>query len=77
MVWVVIGHSYQTAGAFMDNFAEMSAQLQASFLALPITNFTLSVDTFFVISGCLTAFNWFRANANVPKRMLLHTALRK
>lgn len=25
-----------------------------------ITNFTLSVDVFLTLSGCLTAYSWFR-----------------
>jgi hypothetical protein len=46
--------------AFLDNFSDMSTQLQNSFPVLIITNFTLAVDIFFLLSGTLTAFAWFR-----------------
>ncbi len=43
-----------------DNVDEFKDDLVNSFFNQWITNFTLSVDVFLTLSGCLTAYTWFR-----------------
>lgn len=44
----------------MQNVNEYKDDMVNSFFNQWITNFTLSVDTFFVLSATLTAYIWFK-----------------
>ncbi|KAI6198377.1 Nose resistant to fluoxetine protein 6 [Aphelenchoides fujianensis] len=46
--------------AFIENVDEFKDDLVDNFWNQWITNFTLSVDVFLTLSGCLTAFSWFK-----------------
>lgn len=46
--------------AYLDNVQEYKDDMVDHFYNQWITNFTLSVDTFFVLSATLTAFTWFK-----------------
>uniref|UniRef100_A0A183BMS4 Acyl_transf_3 domain-containing protein n=1 Tax=Globodera pallida TaxID=36090 RepID=A0A183BMS4_GLOPA len=60
MVWTLIGHSFIFVQAFLSNVDEFKDDLVDNFWNQWITNFTLSVDVFLVLSGTLTAYSWFR-----------------
>ncbi|XP_041479403.1 nose resistant to fluoxetine protein 6-like [Lytechinus variegatus] len=55
MFWVILGHSFSFYLGRLDNFSELFEEMQ-SFGYLAIVNSTYSVDTFFVLSGFLTAY---------------------
>uniref|UniRef100_A0AAF5Q6L7 Acyltransferase n=2 Tax=Wuchereria bancrofti TaxID=6293 RepID=A0AAF5Q6L7_WUCBA len=59
MVWTVIGHSFIFVQAYLDNVEEYKDDMVDHFYNQWITNFTLGVDTFLVLSATLTAFTWF------------------
>lgn len=46
--------------AYLKNVEEFKDDMVNNFENQWITNFTLSVDTFFVLSATLTAFTWFK-----------------
>uniref|UniRef100_A0A915DY07 Acyltransferase 3 domain-containing protein n=1 Tax=Ditylenchus dipsaci TaxID=166011 RepID=A0A915DY07_9BILA len=60
MAWTLIGHSFIFVQAFLQNVDEFKDDLVDNFWNQWITNFTLSVDVFLTLSGCLTAYTWFR-----------------
>lgn len=60
MVWTLIGHSFIFVQAFLANVEDFKADLVNNFWNQWITNFTLSVDVFLLLSGTLTAYTWFR-----------------
>ncbi|KAL3097359.1 hypothetical protein niasHS_003807 [Heterodera schachtii] len=60
MVWTLVGHSFIFIQAFLSNVDEFKDDLVDHFWNQWITNFTLSVDVFLVLSGTLTAYSWFR-----------------
>ncbi|KAI6217047.1 Acyltransferase 3 domain-containing protein [Aphelenchoides fujianensis] len=60
MCWTVIGHSFYIFQSFVLNVEEFRTELIDNFWNQWITNFTLSVDVFFVLSGTLTAYSWFK-----------------
>ncbi|VDM99374.1 unnamed protein product, partial [Thelazia callipaeda] len=60
MVWTVIGHSFIFVQAYLDNVDEFKDDMVNHFYNQWITNFTLSVDTFLVLSATLTSFTWFK-----------------
>ncbi|VDD89281.1 unnamed protein product [Enterobius vermicularis] len=60
MAWTLIGHSFIFVQAYMQNVNEYKDDMVNSFFNQWITNFTLSVDTFFVLSATLTAYIWFK-----------------
>uniref|UniRef100_A0A9J2P0Z0 Acyltransferase 3 domain-containing protein n=2 Tax=Ascaris TaxID=6251 RepID=A0A9J2P0Z0_ASCLU len=60
MVWTLVGHSFIFVQAYLENVQDFKDDMVDNFYNQWITNFTLSVDTFFVLSATLTAFTWFR-----------------
>lgn len=44
----------------MSNVQDLRDDLSNGLFNLTITNFTLSVDTFFVLSATLTSYSWFQ-----------------
>uniref|UniRef100_A0A914WRK0 Acyltransferase 3 domain-containing protein n=1 Tax=Plectus sambesii TaxID=2011161 RepID=A0A914WRK0_9BILA len=60
MVWTVVGHSFVFYQAFVENVEEFKTDMTSHFFNQWINNFTLSVDTFLVLSGTLTAYSWFQ-----------------
>lgn len=60
MVWTVVGHSFVFFQAFVENVEEYKNDMTSYFFNQWINNFTLSVDTFLVLSGTLTAYSWFQ-----------------
>ncbi|CAF1378949.1 unnamed protein product, partial [Didymodactylos carnosus] len=54
LLWVIFGHTYVFGFFYTDNIAQIFSWTQ-QFLFQLITNAVFSVDTFFVISGFLTA----------------------
>ncbi|KAF7635172.1 Acyl_transf_3 domain-containing protein [Meloidogyne graminicola] len=60
MCWTLIGHSFIFVQAFLINVDDLKDELVDHFWNQWITNFTLSVDVFFVLSGTLTSYSWFR-----------------
>ncbi|TMS34744.1 hypothetical protein L596_002274 [Steinernema carpocapsae] len=60
MVWTLVGHSFIFVQAYLENVDEYKDDLVDNFWNQWITNFTLSVDAFLTLSGCLTAYSWFR-----------------
>ncbi|CAD5213208.1 unnamed protein product [Bursaphelenchus okinawaensis] len=60
MVWTLVGHSFIFVQAFIENVDDFKADLVDNFWNQIITNFTLSVDVFLVLSGTLTAYSWFK-----------------
>ncbi|KAI1727860.1 acyltransferase family domain-containing protein [Ditylenchus destructor] len=60
MAWTLVGHSFIFVQAFLENVDAFKDDLVDNFWNQWITNFTLSVDVFLTLSGCLTAYTWFR-----------------
>ncbi|PAV87480.1 hypothetical protein WR25_18616 [Diploscapter pachys] len=60
MVWTLIGHSFIFIQAYLENVEEFKDTMANSFWNQWITNFTLSVDTFFVLGGTVLSYSWFR-----------------
>nr|CAD2182807.1 unnamed protein product [Meloidogyne enterolobii] len=60
MCWTLVGHSFIFVQAFLSNVDELKNELVDHFWNQWITNFTLSVDVFLVLSGTLTAYSWFK-----------------
>lgn len=58
-LWVVIGHSFWILQDFLGNVEQYKNEIGINFWAQWITNFLLSVDTFFTLSGVLTSYHWF------------------
>lgn len=50
-VWTLIGHSFIFVQAFLANVEDFKADLVNNFWNQWITNFTLSVDVFLLLSG--------------------------
>ncbi|XP_046544572.1 nose resistant to fluoxetine protein 6-like [Haliotis rubra] len=66
MGWVILGHTVliclSAAANPVDGFKDLS-----SFTMQAVTNGTLSVDTFFVMSGCLVALLFLREKEKIGK----------
>lgn len=72
MVWTLLGHSFifvqvdslfifeDTFQAYLENVETYKDSLVNSFWDQWITNFTLSVDVFLVIGGCVLSYTFFR-----------------
>uniref|UniRef100_F1KZY2 Nose resistant to fluoxetine protein 6 n=1 Tax=Ascaris suum TaxID=6253 RepID=F1KZY2_ASCSU len=60
MFWTLIGHSFAWIQAYVSNVQDLRDDLSNGLFNLTITNFTLSVDTFFVLSATLTSYSWFQ-----------------
>ncbi|VDN44933.1 unnamed protein product [Gongylonema pulchrum] len=60
LVWVIVGHSFAWIQvSYVENVEEYRADLSNSFFSTLITNHTLSVANFFLISATLTSYTWF------------------
>uniref|UniRef100_A0A0N5AHJ5 Acyl_transf_3 domain-containing protein n=1 Tax=Syphacia muris TaxID=451379 RepID=A0A0N5AHJ5_9BILA len=66
MCWTLIGHSFIFVQAYIKNVDEYKNDMVNPFFNQWITNFTLSVDTFFVLSATLTAYIWFKQMNKCP-----------
>ena len=62
MAWVILGHTCIIVFKYSDNM-ELRKVVEKEFIFQTITNGPFSVDTFFVISGFLVSFIYFRTNA--------------
>lgn len=62
MAWVILGHTCIIVFKYSDNM-EVRKVVEKEFFFQAITNGPFSVDTFFVISGFLVSFIYFRTNA--------------
>ena len=60
LVWTLVGHSFIFVQAYLGNVNDYKDDLVDNFWNQWVTNFTLSVDVFLTLSGCLTAFSWFK-----------------
>jgi hypothetical protein len=58
-VWTLIGHSFIFVQAFLENVEDFKHDLVDNFWNQWITNFTLSVDVFLLLSGTLTRWLLF------------------
>lgn len=52
--------NFREIQAYLDNVEEYKDDMVDNFYNQWITNFTLGVDTFLVLSATLTAFTWFK-----------------
>ncbi|MFH4974940.1 hypothetical protein AB6A40_001649 [Gnathostoma spinigerum] len=59
MAWIVVGHTFAWIHPYLQNASEYNADLAGSFFGQWITNFLLTVDTFFVLGGTVNAYCWF------------------
>uniref|UniRef100_A0A0M3I004 Acyl_transf_3 domain-containing protein n=1 Tax=Ascaris lumbricoides TaxID=6252 RepID=A0A0M3I004_ASCLU len=66
MVWTLVGHSFAFVQVFIENVEQYKEDMVNGFFNQWITNFTLSVDIFFVLSGSLTAYIWFAKTRSSP-----------
>lgn len=62
MAWVILGHICIIVFKYSDNM-ELRKVVEKEFIFQTVTNGPFSVDTFFVISGFLVSFIYFRTNA--------------
>lgn len=62
MAWVILGHTCIIVFKYSDNM-ELRKVVEKEFIFQTVTNGPFSVDTFFVISGFLVSFIYFRSNA--------------
>lgn len=62
MAWVILGHTCIIVFKYSDNM-ELRKVVEKEFIFQTVTNGPFSVDTFFVISGFLVSFIYFRTNA--------------
>ncbi|KHN83367.1 Nose resistant to fluoxetine protein 6 [Toxocara canis] len=60
MIWTLIGHCFAWIQAYVSNVQDLKNDLSNGFFNVTITNFTLSVDTFFVLSATLTSYSYFQ-----------------
>ncbi|KAI6236118.1 Acyltransferase 3 domain-containing protein [Aphelenchoides besseyi] len=60
VAWTLIGHSFHIFQSFVSNIDEYRDEITNNFWNQWISNFTLSVDVFLVLSGTLTAYSWFK-----------------
>ncbi|XP_053380235.1 nose resistant to fluoxetine protein 6-like [Mercenaria mercenaria] len=56
MTWVILGHTYAFGLTLTDNVATYFPQLMKRFTFQAVSNATVSVDTFFVLSGLLVSY---------------------
>ncbi|XP_053380236.1 nose resistant to fluoxetine protein 6-like [Mercenaria mercenaria] len=56
MTWVILGHTYDFGLTLTDNVATYFPQLMKRFTFQAVSNATVSVDTFFVLSGLLVSY---------------------
>ncbi|KAK7497005.1 hypothetical protein BaRGS_00011741 [Batillaria attramentaria] len=56
MTWVVLGHTYSVLPGFSANTNPYQVEVYDDFSFQMVANATLSVDTFFVLSGLLVAY---------------------
>nr|CDJ92267.1 Acyltransferase 3 domain containing protein [Haemonchus contortus] len=60
MIWTLVGHSFIFVQAYLENVEYFKTSMVNNFWNQWITNFTLSVDTFFVLGGTVLSYSWFR-----------------
>ncbi|XP_045202111.2 nose resistant to fluoxetine protein 6-like [Mercenaria mercenaria] len=56
MAWVILGHTYAFGLTLTDNVATYFPQVMKRFTFQAVSNATVSVDTFFVLSGLLVSY---------------------
>nr|KAG5706680.1 hypothetical protein BaRGS_005750 [Batillaria attramentaria] len=56
MTWVVLGHTFGAVNGFADNSGPYQKKVYDDFSFGMVANATLSVDTFFLLSGLLVAY---------------------
>ncbi|VDD91999.1 unnamed protein product [Enterobius vermicularis] len=61
MIWVFTGHAFAWVQGYIKNINEYREDISSNFFAQFISNFTLSVNTFFLLSAALTSYSWFSA----------------
>uniref|UniRef100_A0A183CUH7 Acyl_transf_3 domain-containing protein n=1 Tax=Gongylonema pulchrum TaxID=637853 RepID=A0A183CUH7_9BILA len=59
-LWVIVGHSTIFLQDFLVNVDEYRDSLKRNFFGQLVTNCFLSVEMFFLLSGILTSYGWFR-----------------
>ncbi|KAK3920322.1 Nose resistant to fluoxetine protein 6, partial [Frankliniella fusca] len=64
MAWVILGHTCIVAFKYSDNM-ELRGLVEKELLFQTILNGAFSVDTFFMISGLLVSFLYFRTTAKL------------
>uniref|UniRef100_A0A1I8F1A6 Acyl_transf_3 domain-containing protein n=1 Tax=Macrostomum lignano TaxID=282301 RepID=A0A1I8F1A6_9PLAT len=60
MSWVILGHTYYFAFGSLNNMGQLYAGWQNDWTFQVIANATVSVDSFFVLSGLLSTYLFFR-----------------
>uniref|UniRef100_A0A914D4P7 Acyltransferase 3 domain-containing protein n=1 Tax=Acrobeloides nanus TaxID=290746 RepID=A0A914D4P7_9BILA len=66
--WAVLVHTTLLIQPFFENLEEYEDDMVNGFWNQALTNNTLAVDIFFVISGTLTSFNWFKSKGNTQQQ---------
>uniref|UniRef100_A0A914D4Z1 Acyltransferase 3 domain-containing protein n=1 Tax=Acrobeloides nanus TaxID=290746 RepID=A0A914D4Z1_9BILA len=66
--WTVIGHTVLFIQPFFENLEEYEDDMVNGFWNQTLTNNTLAVDIFFMISGTLTSFHWFKSKGNTQQQ---------
>lgn len=72
MAWVVLGHTCIVAFKYSDNM-ELRGLVEKELLFQTISNGAFSVDTFFMISGLLVSFLYFRTTAKLDVTKITKT----
>lgn len=77
MIWVIVGHSYIFCSPHISNLLFVANVLPRNFFAQLLLNASLSVDTFFMISGLLTSYIWcLRMSACAPEKQRLDSLMK-
>ncbi|KAK3084394.1 hypothetical protein FSP39_012849 [Pinctada imbricata] len=69
MWWVILGHTYVFTGTFLNNGLDAAMTLPGRWTFQPILQGTLSVDTFFFMSGLLVAYITLKKMAESEGRL--------
>lgn len=72
MGWVILGHTCIVAFKYSDNM-ELRGLVEKELLFQTISNGAFSVDTFFMISGLLVSFLYFRTTAKLDVTKITKT----
>ncbi|KAL4219113.1 hypothetical protein ACF0H5_021696 [Mactra antiquata] len=56
MTWVILGHTYSFGTRYVDNYFLFASDVYSRLSFQAISNATVSVDTFFVLSGLLVGY---------------------
>uniref|UniRef100_A0A915AN52 Acyltransferase 3 domain-containing protein n=1 Tax=Parascaris univalens TaxID=6257 RepID=A0A915AN52_PARUN len=67
ILWTLVGHCFAWIQAYVSNVQDLRDDLSNGLFNLTITNFTLSVDTFFVLSATLMSYSWFQKQLKNPE----------